>query len=279
MGTERMGSNEVDLSVSKIERDMFGVTHKERRLCDVHGLYASVVSDKVPSGSGCPACASDRQREADKAEADEQAKQYAAAKLEAKLGGAMIPPRFKGKTFEAFKAEDDKQRKVLAVCRAYAENFHKHHAEGRSLLLLGNVGTGKTHLAAAVADYVIRHYGFNALYRTVYGILQHVKGSFDREAEYNETEAFQAFIEPELLIIDEVGATKSSEFEQQTLFNIINGRYEQQVPTIVISNLMPEELIGALGERCVDRLREGGGIAQVFTWGSARKSIKFGEQE
>jgi len=271
--------SDVDLTVLDMEKRIMKVTHKERRECGVHGPYASYFSEKVTAGSRCPVCALEDQREKDRLEREEQAKGLAALRIERMLGGAMIPPRFKGKTFDSFTAEGDKQRKVLSVCQAYAENFHKNHADGRSLLLLGNVGTGKTHLAAAIADYVIRNYGFNALYRTVYGILQHVKGSFDREAEYNESEAFQAFIDPELLIIDEVGATKSSEFEQQTLFNIINGRYEQQVPTIVISNLMPEELVGALGERCVDRLREGGGIAQVFTWGSARKSIKFGEDE
>lgn len=278
MATEHSGSD-VDLTICEMEKRILKVTHKERRECDKHGAYAAYFSERVTEGSRCPGCAEDARRKQDKIDAEEQAKAFAAARLERKLGGAMIPPRFKGKTFESFMAEGDKQNKVLAVCQAYAENFHKHHAEGRSLLLLGNVGTGKTHLAAAIADYVIRNYGFNALYRTVYGILQHVKGSFDKESEYNESEAFQAFIDPELLIIDEVGATKSTEFEQQTLFNIVNGRYEQQIPTIVISNLMPEELVQALGERCVDRLREGGGIAQTFTWGSVRKQIKFGEGE
>lgn len=271
--------SDVDLTVHEMEKRVMKVTHKERRVCETHGPYASVFAEKVPAGSKCPACALEEQAEKDRIERDEQAKVFAAQRLERKLGGAMIPPRFKGKTFESFAADGDKQKKVLSVCQSYAINFHKHHADGRSLLLLGNVGTGKTHLAAAIADYVIRSYGFTALYRTVYGILQHVKGSFDKEAEYNESEAFQAFIDPELLIIDEVGATKTTEFEQQTLFNIINGRYEQQIPTIVISNLMPEELVQALGERCVDRLREGGGIAQTFTWGSVRKTIKFGDEE
>src|SRR5690606_12608951 len=103
-------------------------------------------------------------------------------------------------------------------------------------------GTGKTHLANAIAGHIIVNCGATAVYRTVAGILQHVKGSYDSRSEYTEAEAFSSLIEPSLLIIDEVGATKPTEFEQATLFNIINGRYEEQRPTIVVSNLMPEEL-------------------------------------
>lgn len=272
-------SNPIDLTVSKLEASIMKVTRKESATCETHGVFASYFNHHLPEGSKCPACAAEAQKVKDDEEREIASKKATADRLTRRLGSAMIPPRFQGKTFEAFVANDEKQAKVLRVCREYAENFDKHFNEGRSLLLLGNVGTGKTHLAASIADYVITKQGCTALYRTVYGILQYVKGSFDRESEYNETDAFAAFIDPHLLIIDEVGATKTTEFEQQTLFNIINGRYEQQIPTIVISNLMPEELVLALGERCVDRLREGGGIAQVFTWGSVRKSIKFGDDQ
>lgn len=271
---EHLDSEQIDLTVSDVEAKVMKVTHKAAAKCDRHGVYASYFTPKIPEGSRCPECADEERVVKDREEEQERHQKLKAAILQNRIGQAMIPPRFQGKTFETFHAVDEKQLKVLRVCREYADNFQKHHADGRSLLLLGNVGTGKTHLAAAIADQIIRS-GGTALYRTVYGILQYVKASFDRDSEYNESQAFAAFIEPDLLIIDEVGATKTSEFEQQTIFNIINGRYEQQVPTIVISNLMPDELVSAMGERSVDRLREGGGIAQVFTWGSARKKITF----
>lgn len=280
MATEHSGSNQLDLTVRDLERSLMKVTHKVADNCEMHGLFASYFTERNPGvGSKCPVCSDEAQKIRDAEQREEQRHKAIADRLARRLGSAMIPPRFQDKTFDSFKVDDEKQAKVLRVCRDYADNFNKHYNEGRSLLLLGNVGTGKTHLAAAIADQVIKQLGCTALYRTVYGILQYVKGSFDREAEYNEADAFAAFIEPHLLIIDEVGATKTTEFEQQTLFNIVNGRYEQQVPTIVISNLMPEELVTAMGERCVDRLREGGGIAQIFTWGSVRKSIKFDEDQ
>src|SRR5690606_40257370 len=61
-------------------------------------------------------------------------------------------------------------------------------------------------------------------------------------AERTEAQVMNAMISPDLLVIDEVGATKPTEFEQATLFHVINSRYEQMRPTVVISNLDPHEL-------------------------------------
>ena len=76
-------------------------------------------------------------------------------------------------------------------------------------------------------------------------------------------------------VLDEIGASKSvpSDFELLTLFAIINGRYERMLPTVIISNLKADELVGAIGERCIDRLREGAPIVVKFKWESARRSI------
>nr|WP_279537101.1 ATP-binding protein [Pseudomonas aeruginosa] len=141
--------------------------------------------------------------------------------------------------------------------------------------MLGMPGTGKTHLATAIAGHVVcNSSSVTAAYRTVSAILQFVKGSFDRDSEYTESQAFEALCAPSLLIIDEVGATKATDFELATLFSVIDGRYQNLMPTIVISNLKAEELPGALGERCVDRLRENGGIAVRFDWPSKRSEIR-----
>ncbi|PWG68497.1 ATP-binding protein, partial [Enterobacter mori] len=67
-----------------------------------------------------------------------------------------------------------------------------------------------------------------------------------------------------------VSKEQPSDFELTTLFAIINGRYEQMRPTVVISNLDAEQLPVAMGERCVDRLREGNLIVVPFDWESHR---------
>lgn len=260
-----------DLNIDALEA-RFGVLSKSAAKCDAHGDYIAIVTKRSDTPSGCPVCADEVQRVRDAEEQEEQRKQQARERLERKLGAAMIPPRFAGKDFAGYRAKG-KQKQVLSVCQEYAENFREHFDAGRCLLLVGNVGTGKTHLAAAIADHIIRQHGAMAVYRTMYGLMQYLKGSFDSQAEYTEAQAYQNLITPHLLIIDEIGATKQTEYEQAALFNVINGRYEQQLPTVIISNLMPEELGKALGDRVMDRLRENGGICLVFDWASARKAV------
>ena len=75
---------------------------------------------------------------------------------------------------------------------------------------------------------------------------------------------------PDLLILDEVGVQFGSDAEKLILFEIINTRYQDMKPTILISNLTLVELGKYIGERVVDRMREGGGAILSFDWDSYR---------
>lgn len=259
-----------DLIVSVYEA-RFGVLSKQAAKCEQHGDFIAIVSKHTKGPSGCPVCAEDARKVRDQEIAEQERIQAAKDRLERRLGAAMIPPRFAGKSFGNYRATTKRQGDVLQACRQYAIEFKANYDEGRCLLLVGNVGTGKTHLAAAIAESIITDLSGMAVYRTLYSLMQYVKGSFGAQAEYTEAQAYENLIAPHLLIIDEIGATKQTEFEQATLFNVINGRYEQQRPTLIISNLMPDELEKALGDRVMDRLRENGGMCLVFDWGSARR--------
>lgn len=78
-------------------------------------------------------------------------------------------------------------------------------------------------------------------------------------------------VRPDLLVIDEIGVQFGTETEKMILFDILNARYEQVKPSILISNLAIEELKTYIGERVLDRMWEGGGSILAFTWDSYRK--------
>ncbi len=247
--------------LAKIEAKA-GITGYEVTSCDLHGDYKAA---RMGTGnlSRCPECV---QAEADKAARDEHKRD----RMEARIGRALIPKRFALKTFDGYTVDNQGQAKALATCKDYADRFDLHHADGRCLLLLGKAGTGKTHLAASVANQVMRTSQKTCMYRTLPDLLADLRGTYGSGSDTTEAEIFSVVSTVDLLILDEIGATKATEFELATLFRVINSRYEDLLPTIVISNLGPQQIPEAMGDRCVDRLRESGGIAVVFDWESHR---------
>lgn len=246
--------------------------------CEAHGTYDQKVFAVLGKElrSNCPECSRIAR---EKAEAAEQANKAMEVRmsLARKLGDALIPKRFTTRTLENYQVENEGQRKALRFCQHYVQVFDEILKTGRCMVLIGKPGTGKTHLGVAMANELLHNTSRTAVYRTVGAILQAIRATYDRHSERSESEILSSLISPDLLVLDEVGVSKEqpSDFELTTLFAIINGRYEQERPTVVISNLDAHQLPSAMGERCVDRLREGGMIVVPFEWESQRGKEGF----
>lgn len=241
--------------------------------CEKHGPFEQKVTMLLGKAlrSLCPECARIAKEEREARAEAEQALNVRLA-ISRKLGDSLIPKRFADRSLANYKAEHKGQAEALRFCRHYVKTFDQIAENGRCMVLLGKPGTGKTHLGAGMANDLMRNTSHSAVYRTVGSILQAIRATYDRSSEATEASILASLIEPSLLVLDEVGVSKEqpSDFELTTLFAIINGRYEQVKPTVVISNLSPEQLPVAMGERCVDRLREGGMIVVPFEWESHR---------
>ncbi|OVZ73122.1 ATP-binding protein [Yersinia intermedia] len=139
--------------------------------------------------------------------------------------------------------------------------------------MCGSCGTGKNHLAVAMTKQIINEHQDSVLLTSVMRITRAIKRTWQKDAEDTEDDIYHLYSSLDLLIIDEVGVQFGSEAEKLILFEIINTRYENFKPTILISNLTISELAVIVGDRIVDRMTEGGGATLVFDWDSFRKDV------
>jgi len=188
------------------------------------------------------------------------------------MKSSCIPQRFQEKSFDSYTPSTPEAEKILARCKRYVEDFPAKLAGGSSMILCGLAGTGKTHLACAIGNHIIKHHGKAALYMQVAAAIRMVKETYGRESTRTEQEAIHWFKHPDLLILDEVGVQFGTDAERYILFEIINARYEEMKPTLLLSNLAMEGLIQFAGERVIDRMKENGGALLAFTWKSHRGS-------
>ncbi|MFJ2713018.1 ATP-binding protein [Pseudomonas sp. NPDC087346] len=187
------------------------------------------------------------------------------------LIGSGITPRFADCTLDNFTTGAALEKvRALAICQSYVDQFEENYRAGRSLILSGNVGTGKTHLASGIVQQVIRKFGALALIVSAAEIIRIAKGAMVRGAEYTERDVINELAGLDLLVIDEVGAQKGSEYELGLLHEVIDRRYQLVRPTVVVSNLPASTLGQFIGDRALDRLRQNGGQAVGFSWSSKR---------
>ena len=253
----------------------FVETGKNTALCSIHGEYIQTTY-KNGRITKCPDCERDneKQRIADEntklKEAEEKRK---SRRIDELLGNSGIPKRFQDKTFDNYQLSEGnaKQEEVFNRVVAFSEEFKpSQEHSGRCIVMIGDTGTGKSHLACAVASHVIKKYCGTARFTSVSEINRLVRESKGYNAKYSETEVIEAFGNYDLLIVDEVGIQSGSDAESRALFDVFNARYQNMKSTIVISNLNQAQVREALGQRIFDRLKEGGGEVLVFHWGSHR---------
>ena len=225
--------------------------------CERHGRYPNIIRQRFGKGCygfsslnlGCPMC---------KREASDR-----------KIYGAIsIPRRFIGKTFENYQPDENSQR-VYDFFRDYADHLQDRIDAGTSVILTGRPGTGKTHLACALL-FEAKKKGYSAFFINIRKLFRAVRDTWREGAAESESQVIDRYVDLDLLVIDEVGVQAKSENEQCILYDILNGRYENAKPTIILSNETLPGIKQIIGERAYDRLREGGGKAFDCSWESYR---------
>lgn len=239
-------------------------------VCETHGGYESRLVYAFSTReiwSDCPECARIKRAEQDERERAE-AERARQIQVENDSRAAGVPQRFRDALFCNYECEGQQQRRALEV----AQKFCSSERAGRSLILTGLPGTGKTHLACAIVhDFLSRRH--QALFTTAIGLVRSVRDTYRRDSEISERDALRRLTKTTLLVIDEVGVQHGTEHEKTILFDVINERYQDMRPTVLSSNLSEAELGKFLGDRIMDRFAESGAVV-AMQWNSYRRKAR-----
>lgn len=136
----------------------------------------------------------------------------------------------------SFENDDRENPKISDAMKRYADGFADFKKEGQGLLLYGSVGTGKTYYAACIANALINK-DYDVLMTNFATITNKLQGMFDGKQEY-----ISSLNRYQLLILDDLGAERKSEFMQEQVFNVIDARYRSGLPFIITTNLTMDEI-------------------------------------
>jgi len=135
----------------------------------------------------------------------------------------------------------------------YAKDLPQKLATGQGLLLFGPPGCGKSYLVAAVARQAISN-GSSVLFERAPKLLMRLRAAFSSQNSASELEMIEALGKVDLLVIDDLGAEKRTEWSEQAIYTIIDERYSNHQPILITTNLSLEELEQKIGSRTMDRL-------------------------
>lgn len=221
--------------------------------CDKHGNY--VETGFVLLGkqlwTGCPECQKERKKAEENAALMGLATERKRA-IERVLGG-WVPERFK-QGFDAYKTPFPEQKMMKMILRNYAEGFvEKAQKTGCAYTLLGNCGTGKTHLGCAVLLALFPR--VVGAYVSLPSLAARVRASWAQESTIAEADITRMLTTVPFLVVDELG-TVTNAMDQQLFYRILDERYANKKPTLCITNLTHDEMAEMFSERTMSRLAE-----------------------
>lgn len=200
----------------------------------------------LPGECGCAEAAKERKerkrrRDEDREREEEQRKKWAveAAKNQAGLDGRLMEM-----TFERFDAT--LQPKAYQTALEFdGERSLVFHSQG--------YGTGKTHLAVAILHSWVEK-GQTGYFLHVPSLLRRIRDTFHPSAQETEDQIMQRIERADLVILDDLGKEKASEWQEMTLYTLVNYRYVHRLPLIITMNLKPQQLERQIGPASVSRL-------------------------
>jgi DNA replication protein DnaC len=160
------------------------------------------------------------------------------------LESSRIPSRYQHCELSNFDHTHDYSSLASAyyACQRYVEEYPNY--EG--LLIWGPIGCGKTHLAVGVIKDLVRHKSVDCIFYDHRSLLKEVQHSYNDSVQITEMEVLRPVLETELLVLDELGSSKPTDWVTDLISHILNTRYNEKLPTIITTNY-PDALAGEGG--------------------------------
>src|ERR1700723_996971 len=174
------------------------------------------------------------------------------------LGHAPIPRRYEHCILENYDVDLPYSDRTQAAARITAKRFIEGYpleTGGRGLLLTGSIGVGKTHLAVAILQALVAERGATGLFYDYRDLLKQVQNSYNSQVRETELEILKPVFEAEVLLLDELGAVKPTDWVWDTVAHILNTRYNDKRTTLITTNYpnQPSALLQVQSTAVTDR--------------------------
>src|SRR5687768_2879720 len=180
---------------------------------------------------------------------------------EQRLRETRIPPRYLKCTLDNFLTyQNEELLRAVASAKRFADTFP---VAQKGLMLIGPPGIGKTHIAVSVLRHVVQRTGARGLYYDTRALLKDIRSTYNPVTHTAEMDVIRPVMEAELLVLDDLGAERLTDWVEETMSSIVNTRYNERRLTIFTSNYedIPDEgemnsLLVRVGFRLHSRLNE-----------------------
>jgi DNA replication protein DnaC len=218
------------------------------------------MNSQIQAPDICPSCNGSGWEPTEEAGKVRRCRCLDAMRVERLLAEARIPKRYEHCDLDSYLPSHETQKKA----KLYVQHFlEKYPLIDVGLLILGTCGVGKTHLAVALLRQVIMDKGDGGLFYDFRDLLRDIQSSWNSVSQSSEMEVLRPVLEARVLILDELGANKPTEWVRDTIAYIINCRYNDKKLTIFTSNYLDvsgkageETLTDRIGVRLRSRLYE-----------------------
>ncbi len=155
------------------------------------------------------------------------------------FAAARIPQRYEHCELSNYEFEGS-QLQLAPGCMAACRFVEEYPVDKTGLLLVGTIGTGKTHLAVGIAKALIREKGVPCLFYDYRELLKEIQNSYNASVQTTELGLLKPVFDAEVLVLDELGAVRPSEWVWDTVSLILNTRYNDNRTTIITTNFSDE---------------------------------------